>query len=205
MSDGGTTMFLGPFPESAARELALFRVAAGSSVDKVPILAGHVPSDSAAWQYGDAAGDVLFFWHAGSDRLVSCPVGGALRPIGYASRDGRFFTFGVSSGPTSVVSGQPLVLVSPEGAGRDGVCTLLAEDHAHDHQLSLDGTAIAWIADPPGQQTALWTAAADGSNVREIGRGPIQVIPWAPRFFADSRLELGSTATWSGSTRTTTP
>jgi hypothetical protein len=189
MSDGGTTVFVSPFVPSGAGERALFRVDGGARVDRVGVVIGtySVPSEYMAWEYETAGADRLLFWDPQNERLLSCPGIGNLRPIGYANSEGRHVLFGVAN-DTSVAAAGPVMLVSPDGDGRDGACTQLAAD-AQDPQLSTDGS-MTWLVDAGGQGLALWTAAADGTGARELGRGSIELSPWAPYFFAPSRLEL---------------
>jgi hypothetical protein len=190
MSDGGTTMFVTSTGASPSPELALLRVDAGAAVHYVvPFPAAQgVPSGSLAWQYSSASGDLLLLWDTPTQRLISCPGLDVFDPTASSSLDGRRFLFGIQSLPSSPVIGGPLVLVSPDGDGRDGTCTQLAAGDAHDHQFSPAG-ALAWLVDV-SEGSALWTAAGDGSAAREIGRGPIQTAPWSPYFFAASELEM---------------
>jgi hypothetical protein len=197
MSDGGNTVFVSPIVPSPAGELALFRVDAGASLAEVAMLTtayftsskSSVPSSSTAWQYISGSTDVLLFWDAGTGRLITCPGIDLYRPIGDSLNGGRQFVIGLQSDPSGGV--QPIgamLLVSPDGDGRDGTCTLLAPNDAHDYDISPDG-ALAWLVDVP-EGAALWTAAADGTGARELGRGLIGEVPWPPSFFAPSRLEL---------------
>ncbi len=191
MSDGGTTMFASPVVPSPSGELALFRVEAGAALDAVDMLDAvyNVPTLSPAWQYKSASADLLLLWDAETQRLVSCPGVDLVRPVGYSNHGGRQFIIGVYTESSSgYVPTGALLLVSPDGDGRDGTCTRLADAGAHDHALSTDG-ALAWLIDGNGE-SSLWTAAADGTGARVLGRGAIEPSPWAPYFYTGSRLEL---------------
>jgi hypothetical protein len=196
MADGGNTVFVSPIVPSPAGELALFRVDAGANLGQVALLTSgsfgafksSVPSSSAAWQYISGSADVLLFWDAGTGRLVTCPGVDLDRPIGDSLSGGRQFLIGVQSPPSGDLVAGALLLVSPDGDGRDGSCTLLAPKDANEFVISPDG-ALAWLVEVP-EGAALWTAAANGSGAREIGRGAIAPPPYEPYFFAPSRLEL---------------
>jgi hypothetical protein len=185
-------MFVSSIPPTPSGEIALFRVDDGTSLTPVGLrVAGYnVPPLSPAWLYWSGGTGLLFLWDAQTGRLVSCPSAYELRPLGFASRDGRQFLVGIQSSPGSpAVDAATVVLISPDGNGRDGVCTVLAADHSEDPQMSPDG-ALTWLVDAPGQPSALWTAAGDGTGAREIGQGSIDETSWPPYFYAPSRLEL---------------
>jgi hypothetical protein len=193
MSDGGKVFFASSVPAAPSGELALFRLDNGATVEPadLTVAGSNLPPPSPAWLYLSGSTNLLFLWDTQKAHLVSCPGFDELRPVGYSSLDGRQFIFGISQ----VTAGSPaadqaqVVLISPDGNGRDGTCTVLGPDQAHEPQMSSDG-ALAWLVDAPGQATALWTAAADGSAAREIGQGSIDEMPFPPYFFAPSRLEF---------------
>jgi hypothetical protein len=193
MSDGGTTVFVSPIPPAPPGEVALFRVEPGAILTAVALqVAGSgIPPRSPAWTYISTTAQVLWLWDAQSGRLVTCRGLDEFQPMGYASADGRQFLVGVQTdgGPSPALEEAAVVLISPDGNGRDGTCTVLGADHTHDPRMSADG-ALAWLVDAPGQATALWTAAGDGTGAREIGHGSIEEMPWAPYFYDSSRLEL---------------
>jgi hypothetical protein len=191
MSDGGRAMFASPVVPSPSGELALFRVDPGATLDTVAMLDAvyGVPTLSPAWQHESATADLLYLWDAQTQRIVSCPGVDLPRPFGYSNHGGRQFIIGTTTDSSSgYIPTGALLLVSPDGDGRDGTCTRLADADAHDPTLSTDG-ALAWLVDGTGE-SSLWTAAPDGTGARLLGQGLIESSPWAPYFYTGSRLEL---------------
>jgi hypothetical protein len=199
MSDGGSTMFVGPLPpSSASRELALMRphgpmtpVATGvASQDGY----GPLPSPQRlAWLRSDPAGasDVITVWAEGQQRITSCPLpSGAPLMIGLEAdtpdnvlfvADNRYQT---SSG--DVLARGPVLLVRP-GADGDAACVPLAGGDVISAGISAGGSSIYWLsATPSGDSTSLWTASGDGSGARQAGSDYLR----EPAFSGETEVEL---------------
>jgi hypothetical protein len=192
MADGDSAKFIGPYPGWSAGEFALFRMAPGEEATRLAfseVRTAALPP-AVAWHYAYGATDVFHLWHESARRLVSCPAATGLRMRGVANDDASRIAFASESKEYYEALGGSLVLVSPNGDGRDGSCTVLAENGAHDPRFSPDGSTIIWVNHLDGQDPVLWAAAADGSAPREIGRGAIEAGPHEPHFFGPSRLEL---------------
>jgi len=202
MADGSLTVFMGPFADGPARELALFGWDEHGSLTRL----GLGSRTQIAWrQY--AINSVELFLHLFDDgrrQLVTCPLPDARTPgalttlVGAATADGASVLFSpVPFYPdydvTEVTqSPGPAVLVSPAAAGASATaCATLSASDALAGGVSPDGTTLFWLLAPPDvSDTQLWIAAADGSGQRLLGTGPILGPPYAPHFIGDSRLQL---------------
>ena len=199
MADGGTTVFIGPFTDGPARELALFRLAPDASLARL----GIVSSRQIAWrQQDDTHAQLLHVFDDSRRQLATCVLSDAVSPppgalTGAATADGA----GVLITPQpfnpdydiSQMPG-PVLLVSPAAAAAgdgDTACTTLAASGALAGGLSADRTTLFWLLAPPEESdTQLWTAADDGSGRRLLGTGPILGPPHEPHFVGDSQLQL---------------
>ncbi|HVU91216.1 MAG TPA: hypothetical protein VHC23_03215, partial [Jatrophihabitans sp.] len=186
MSDGGTTVFAGPFASGAASELALFQVPDGLAV---PIPAVVSPSASLGgygplatklitWQLDPVDGPgTLLVWDDGSRRLTTCAAspGGFL--VGTESPDGTKTLFAMPQQNNLQYQGSgPLLLFSsPGAAGTDG-CTTLVDADVVTAGFSPDGGFMYWLVQPAAGEGQLWVAAGDGSGAHMIGTGVLQNI-----------------------------
>ena len=103
MSDGGTTLFAGPFSSGAASELALFQIPPGTSapapngVYNTPSTAGYVQQFSPliTWQLGGAAGATndLLAWDDANRQMIACPSSPQAKLAGVRSSDGSRVLF----------------------------------------------------------------------------------------------------------------
>jgi hypothetical protein len=196
MSDGGTTMFVGPFASGPA-ELALYQANAHavstsnvglyqspSSVNPAPLPA------LAAWAPPGVAGNgsALMIWNDTARTLVACPSSVGAAPTGLVSPDGSRVIFVEFLGDGAAAGAVTLLSL---GAGPDGgdTCLALATAGGNDAGFSADGAALYWtIADGPVNGD-LWAAAGDGSNPRMIGSGAISLVYFLP-VLGSQRLEF---------------
>ena len=170
MSDGGATLFAGPFGDGPA-ELALLRLAPSSQLDDLstfpePTLRYRPPAGGGS--------DVLLAFDGRAKRLTLCPSPFDQQPV-LAQHPGGAFTAAWSPGG----AGRPLLLIGP------GTCDALVADDVIAAGFSPDQTTLAWLTRPIGSKGTFWTAAIDGSAARELGGGggTITDSPNAPRFF----------------------
>jgi hypothetical protein len=206
MSDGGTTLFAGPFEGGAATELALFQL---SSIG-VPILGQGVrvsaPDDStaavhlpamASWQLDDQSGAApsqMIVWDDTDARVTVCPSSPNVLQAGVLSPDGTHVLFSAASS-TSIRSFGPLQVVTMGPDGPEG-CFQLSENDVFWGDYSGDGSAIAWIAKTKiGSDADLWIANGDGSGAQMLFSGML----YGARFITGTnKLELayGADLVW---------
>jgi len=209
MSDGGTTMFAGPFAGGPASELALFQTDPGavsfsfSSVDVFTSDDDGVPVTRApvvGWAPGVAgsAASTLMVWDDAGGVIVGCPSSPGATPFGVLSPDGSralFSGYPAAPGAVSLLS---------LGAATGGTNSCLALTDSSNEagtgaDFSPDGQALFWtVATGPIATTvesAIWAAAADGSSPRMLGNAGILgasfiAVPGSERlqFFLDDDL-----------------
>ena len=203
MSDGGTTVFVGPFSSGSASELALFQangdVVSGSNVSvynsyyesAVPTLA-----PVAGWSPGAAgAPNVLAVWDDdGAKQIVSCPWSVGAPAVGTLSPDGAHVLF-LEPPANAYVSPGPATLVSLGGQNGGGdSCTALASTNVQLGDFSPDSKALYWTV-VAGGETELWVANSDGTNARMVPTAAIQYAFFVP----DSEkleMNLGGDSVW---------
>jgi hypothetical protein len=188
MSDGGTTMFVGPLATGPASELALFQaepltVSASSVVvytsddDGLPVtrapLVGWAPASIAT---AAATGvSTLLVWDDAARLVVACPSSAGSFPTGRLSPDGSRVLFADSQ--LSDAATRAVTLLSLGAAqGANDSCVALSTAGGTGADFSPDGQALYWTIDEGSTQAQLWAAAADGSNPRMIGSGAIRGV-----------------------------
>lgn len=195
MSDGGTTMFVGPRVTDAANELALFRVDgtqyASPTIEPYNFRYDGLWPHRLAWLFGDPGPQEVLVWHEAQSMITSCPwIAGS--PYGFADPAGKNIAFRKLIETTSSTGG-PLLVVAPS-AGAAAACRTLADRDVIAVDFSPDGSAMFWLVQPRtgDLDASLWTAAADGSGARLLGSGIIDGPPYdaAPHFVGPSQLEL---------------
>jgi hypothetical protein len=194
MSDGGTTLFAGPYPDGPATELGLFpltKMIQPIGIYPTPLAAwgGYWPDP--AWRVpGGGAGDTLYYWQDASRRLFPCPLpAGSPWMSGMAATDRSRVLFQPANNTGSAITSGPLVMVSFDPAGGGGNCTTLASADVTAAAFSPDGGSMFWLSSPPTGDATLWAAAGDGSAPRPIGTGPIYAS-YPPHFVSATELEL---------------
>jgi hypothetical protein len=194
MSDGGTTLFAGPYPDGPATELGLFPVtkmiqSIGIYPPPLAVWGGYWPDP--AWRVpGGGAGDTLYYWQDASRRLFPCPLpAGSPWMSGMAATDRSRVLFQPANNTGSAITSGPLVMVSFDPAGGGGNCTTLASADVTAAAFSPDGGSMFWLSSPPTGDATLWAAAGDGSAPRPIGTGPIYAS-YPPHFVSATELEL---------------
>jgi hypothetical protein len=187
MSDGQDTMFAGIDP-SAPTELALLRPPPSTPLSTMTALGTdgftYAPP---LWQYADPADQSthLVSWNDRSRQLVGClsPFSGQVS----AHLDPTHDWLGLNL-QSDLLLGQvkagPLILIGP------GSCTTLATADVTSFGFSPDGTASAWLVQPPSGDATLWTAGPDGTGQRALGTGAIDSANDPPHFVSGSELEL---------------
>lgn len=199
MSDGGTTMFVGPLTSGPASELALFQAdplaVSASSVlvytsddDGLPVtrapLFGWTPASIAG---GAASGSsTLLVWDDVARLVVACPSSFGASPTGWLSPDGSrvlfsdSLRFGADPGDVTVLLTPPpgAVTLLSLGAAQGGndSCVALTTGAGTGADFSPDGQALFWTVGDGTIRADLWAAAADGSNPRMIGSGKLQGV-----------------------------
>ena len=189
MSDGGTTMFVGPFSSGPASELALFQANAEVvSASNVPLygasgaIAALASAPIAGWSAGSAAGMPagLIVWDDAAKQLISCPWSAGASAMGVLSPDGAHALFIEPSGSAYGDTTGPAALLSLPGAqnGADA-CAVLASANAQLGNFSPDSKALYWTV-VAGGDTQLWVAASDGTNARMVPTAAILYAFFVP-------------------------
>jgi hypothetical protein len=200
MTDGSTVMFAGPYAGAAAREQALFPVAAGDGTALLRIEPYNYRTDgkwpqTTTWSSRPSGASTSTFriWRDTSERLATCAWPGQRRPVGRADPAGENALFVNKQDCCSLAPDSALLLMVPN-TDDGNPCRMLASDDVSTADFSPDGTAMFWMVEPSTGNPALWTAARDGTGARKIGDGIIadlfDSVSAAPRFLGDSRLEF---------------
>ncbi len=216
MSDGGTTLFAGPFSSGAASELALFQVPPGTTapapngVYNTPSTAGYVQQFSAliTWQLGGAAGATndLLAWDDANRQMIACPSSPQAELAGVRSSDGSRVLFVTPQGCCTYAGSGPLALATlANGAGQAGSCTQLVSSNVVTAAFSPDGSAMFWLVQPPIGQMQLWVAAGDGSGAQMVGAGLMQNVHFVVPGEAQLELILDGDLVWLDPHDTTVP
>jgi hypothetical protein len=201
MTDDSQVMFVGPYANAGARELALFAIVPDSELTWLRITPysyrydGQVPLTT-TWRSVEPGvpGSTFRIWHEPTARLVTCPWPDTEPPA--AMRDpadeNALFRRPADS-LTALKPGSGLLLMVPD-APDGNPCRVLATEDVWSAGFSPDGTAMFWLVEPPDAKATLWTAGRDGSAPREIGTGFIGGTfdrqDLAPHFVTGSQLEL---------------
>ncbi len=203
MSDGGTTIFVGPFSTGAASELALFQVPAGGSLS-LPIVGApgnlYVPPKFLfAWEIDDGSGGAasLVVWDDTDLELITCPLSKPAYLPGVWSRDQTKVLFAEpqQSYDGASTSG-PLEMLTFGMGGGPASCLPLAADGVATAAFSPDSAFIFWLTQPPTGDPQLWTAASDGSGARMVGSGQIEDAHFIADGGARLELTLGGELEW---------
>ena len=182
MSDGGTTLFAGPFASGPASELALFQltdsvaaptfswVGVGAADDVI----GPAPKVRlTAFQTGgsNSVPTQLVVWDAATSQVTVCPSAPSAFEEGVVSPDGLHALFRPLQ-LTNLATFSPLQLMTLD-PGQPHTCVELQE-YAEWGDFSGDGSKIAWITKTEvGVDTDLWTANSDGTGAAMILSGPL--------------------------------
>jgi hypothetical protein len=182
MSDGGTTLFAGPFTSGPASELALYQL----SADGTPVLPSGVrvgapddvtPRPPAApvrgWQVDGAGGapSQLIVWDDASQQVTACLSSPGAYQSGVTSPDGTHVLFrALQLGGQLTIA--PLQLLTLGGAGQPDSCVSLQDSNVMWADFSGDGSTIAWlVTNDGGLNGQLWTANSDGTDPKMILSG----------------------------------
>lgn len=198
MSDGGTTLFAGPFDGGPASELAFFQLSGiampvlGQGVRAAPPDDAPPPAGTpalASWQLDDQSGaspSQLLVWDDTDARVIVCPSTPAVLQGGVFSADGSHVLFrAVSTSNTRNFGPLQLVTMGPNGPES---CAQLIDDEVFWADISGDGSMLAWIAKTEvGSNTNIWIANGDGSGEQMLFIGTVNDA----RFITGtSKLEL---------------
>ncbi len=183
MSDGGTTLFAGPFTSGPASELALFQISAAGTPALPSRVRVSAPDDAAqaqpaprmrAWQVdGDGgAPSQLMVWDQAGGQVTACPSAPGAYESGVMAPDGAHVLFRALQ-----LGGQltfaPLQLLTVAD-GQPRTCVQLQDSSVIWADFSGDGSTIAWISKTQvGADTDLWIANSDGSDPKMILSGQI--------------------------------
>jgi hypothetical protein len=193
MSDGGVTMFVGP-SASEPSELALFRLSPSAQVVQlgVQVFDRSQAVHSIWWSLDVAAENTFIDWDERRQQLGTCPSRSFDRAFVAADPDGDWLAFSALDPQASSPTPGPLLLM---GAG---ACTTVATADVTAFGFSPDGTATAWLVQPPLGDATLWAGGRGGSAPRVVGTGAVAGPPNAPRFVgpAELELQLGGDLAW---------
>jgi hypothetical protein len=201
MSDGGTTMFAGPFASDTASELALFRVPAGSPVPvpeaSATTLGAYRPT-LINWEIdGPGTGAELVFWNDATRRVTTCPSEPNAFLAGQVSGDGTKTLFVTPQSSSQYQGSGPLILLTPgTAAGGSDACTVLASEDVVTAGFSPDSAFIYWLVQPTTGAEELWVAASDGSDVHQVGTGSLQSVHFISSGGAQLEMILGGDLVW---------
>jgi hypothetical protein len=202
MSDGGTTIFAGPFASDTAGELALFRVPDGLPVP-VPVttamtLGGYYQSTLADWQIsGAGTSPELVIWNDATRRVTICPSAGNVYLAGQVSPDGSKILFVTPQSSYQYGAPGPLILLTPASdPGGTDACTTIAGENVIAAGFSPDSTFMYWVVQPPAGEQQLWVAASDGSGARLVGTGVLQNLHFIASGGAELEMILGGDLVW---------
>ena len=181
MSDGGTTMFAGPFTTGTASEVALFQAnAAAVSASNVMVYTSSfygvasAKAPFAAWSPATVApnSSTLMVWDDAARTVLACPSSPGAVPSAVLSPDSsralfaEFAWTGVNPGAITLLS------LGAAGGGSD-TCLALASAGGTGAVFSSDGEALAWTIATGPVDGEIWAAAGDGSDPRMIGSGAV--------------------------------
>jgi hypothetical protein len=195
MSDGGTTLFAGPYDAGPASELALFRIDAYSTLGQG--LRVSPPDDStapvavpaiASWELDGPGGSPsqLMVWDDTDAQVAVCPSTAGALQAGMLSPDGTHVLFSEASRSSLNALG-PLQLLTL-GAGGSMSCVRLGGENVLWGDYSGDGSMIAWFAETtPAYQAELWIANGDGTGAQMLFSG---MLLGADFVSGTSKLEL---------------
>jgi hypothetical protein len=184
MSDGGTTMFAGPFTTGPASELALFQAnAIAVSTAGVTVYSSSLYGVSsaeapfAAWSPASVAANnsTLMVWDEAARTVVACPSSPGAVPSAVLSPDSSRALFAdfswTGAGPAAIT-----LLSLGAGAGGSDDCRTLALAGGNGAGFSPDGQALFWTIATGPIDGEIWAAAGDGSDPRMIGSGAISLV-----------------------------
>ncbi len=182
MSDGGTTLFAGPFSSGPASELALFQLTDGAaapvfswlgvgSADDAIGRGAPVPIIAFQLDGMNGAPSQLVVWDSTTSQVTVCPSSPDAFEDGVISPDGLHALFRPLQ-LTNLATFSPLQLLTLDPA-QPHTCVELQE-YAEWADFSGDGSKIAWITKTQvGEDTDLWTANSDGTGATMILSGPL--------------------------------
>jgi hypothetical protein len=208
MTDGSAVMFTGPLTTSP-RELALFPVDPASKLRVTTVQPYNYRYDGLytfidAWTSLEGSPQTAMFriWRDQSREFAACPwAGGDQYPNAFSDPAEENVIVLQPQNGYSLSANSPFMLVAPSATGADQ-CKLMAPTGVGYADFSPDGTALAWLVEPPESKSTLWTAARDGSGARAIGTDYIDGFNYgitpAPHFVGGSQLEftLGGDLVW---------
>ncbi len=184
MSDGGSTLFVGPFSSGGASELALFQLSASGTGTVGRPVTVDIPDDVAGpqlrpriigWQVDGTGGapSQLVVWDGAASQVTVCPSSPGAVESGVISPDGAHLLFRPLQLSGQMTSFTPLQVLDLE-PGVPHTCTALKEGAVVWADFSGDGSTIAWIERTQvGLDSDLWTANSDGSDAKMILSGPL--------------------------------
>jgi hypothetical protein len=206
MSDGGFTVFAGPFPGGAPSELALFQSPPSGTPDSLSVSYSpskdgtyHSFSPVVTWQLDDAAGvgSDLTVWDDGNRQVIDCPSASQAKLTAVRSSDGSRVLFVTPQSCCQYQGSGPLSLLTlGNGQGNASSCTLLAPSNVLTAAFSPDASAMFWLVQPTTGDTQLWVAASDGSGAHMIGAGLMQNVHFVVPGEAQLELILDGDLVW---------
>jgi hypothetical protein len=203
MSDGGTTLFVGPITSGAASELALFETPLGTPLPTGARLAfssgGAVLPNHylLSWpvQAGFLVGSTITVWDDTDLAVATCPSATGVEMQGVWSSDESKVLFAVPQGYDYTGSG-PLDLLTLAAPGGTASCQQLVGSGVVAAAFSPDAQFLYWLVPASNGESQLWIAASDGSGARMVGSGAIASTHFIPEGRAWLELTLDGELDW---------
>ncbi len=203
MSDGGTTLFVGPITSGAASELALFEtppgmpLPTGARLGFGPASLGLPQHYLFAWpvEAGFLVGSTITVWDDTDLALATCPSVTGVELEGVWSSDESKVLFEVPQGYDHQGSG-PLDLLTLGAPGGAASCQQLVGSDVVAAAFSPDAQFIYWLVQPSTGDPQLWVAGSDGSGARMVGSGAISSTHFIPEGPAWLELTLDGELDW---------
>ncbi len=208
MSDGGTTIFAGPFASgAAASELALFEIPPGTilpTAAELDLVGGGavVPKRYLfTWTLDGGAGAAsnIIVWDDTDLALAACPSSHGVDLAAAWSSDHSEVLFVVDQGfgfQDYYGNSGPLDLLTLGGPGGAASCQQIASTGVVAAGFSPDAAFMYWVIQPPTGDSQLWIAGSDGSGARMIGSGAIRQAHFIDGGGARLEMILGGELAW---------
>jgi hypothetical protein len=197
MSDGGTTMFVGPFASGPASELALFEIPPGTPLP-MPVQLGVPKRSLVTWTLdgGAGAGGNTIAWDDTDLALAVCPSISNLYLEAVQSADGSKVLFEFPQEFGGYAGSGPLILLALGTPGGTASCQQLVGSGVVTAGFSPDSDFMFWVVQPATGELQPWVAGSDGSGARIIGPGEISQLHFIGYEGAELEMILDGELAW---------